>query len=572
MAEKKHSIFNRIHLEPDNLTYAEILGNSKRYSIPQFQRDYSWEHTEWQELWDDVLRIKKTETQHFMGYLVLQTEDGKFFNVIDGQQRFTTLALIVIAAINRLQKIGENEERKQNQERQELLQEKFLQGKDLTLTYFPKLTLNRHNNIHFQDLVREKQIIVQRNITKTHRSMMNAFKFFQNRFQEYKNGEDIIDVMRIIEDGLLFTTITVNDELDAYIIFETLNARGIHLSTPDLLKNYLMSVLAKEERSEHYFEVCEEQWDEILKQLGVTNFTNFLRSYIGMKKDLPSKKELFRFLKKNIQQSEQVIPYIADLKKYAAVFAALQNENDNFWKESQGTYIEAKNYLTLLNIFNIKTPLSLLMTGFEKLSAPNFLALLRYISICTIRYNIICNKLPNIQEAIYNNIANELMNEKISFKDIVFKLKAVYPDDTEFVAAFVEKTMPSRQYSKKIIYLLSQIERYVKNGKTTTIETSDVTLEHILPYIPDNNWQENFGINNYLNAIDRLGNMALLTKKQNMGQENFTEKKEILLNSQCAINQHIAEYDEWNFENVEKHQKWLAQQAKIIWKISQLDG
>ena len=92
--------FRKLYLEPENRMFSELMGNGKSYSIPRFQRDYSWDQDELSELWHDIENMMETETQHFMGYLVLQTSDGKSFQIIDGQQRLTTISLIIVAALN----------------------------------------------------------------------------------------------------------------------------------------------------------------------------------------------------------------------------------------------------------------------------------------------------------------------------------------------------------------------------------------------------------------------------------------------------------------------------------------
>lgn len=97
-----------------------------------------------------------------------------------------------------------------------------------------------------------------------------------------------------------------------------------------------------------------------------------------------------------------------------------------------------------------------------------------------------------------------------------------------------------------------------------------MTLEHVLPANPDDDWQQDFGRTTYNDAIDRLGNMALLSGKANLAQEPFDEKREILQKSGLRINQNIAKYDQWNIDNLGQHQNWLANQAKTVWKISQL--
>lgn len=563
----KEIIFEKLYLEAKNLPFSEIMSNGKSYLIPKFQRDYSWEDDQWSELWEDIEKMKENRIQHFMGYLVFQTTDGKAFEIIDGQQRLTTISIIILAAIAKFKSLIANKiEQEDNEKRVEIYRNSYIDVYDpISLNSKPKLILNRHNNLHFRALARELVLIQQRNIIKTNRNINKAFKFFEEKFSPHKTGKTIAEILSAIADGLLFTTITVKDELDAYTVFETLNARGLHLSTPDLLKNYLLSIIARGDYTEQDFDEFEEQWQVILEQLGETEFTNFLRSHTGMKKKLPNKKDLFYALKKDIKKPDRVFPYLSDLKDNAPVYAALQDHNDNFWNEYEGQYTTAREHLEVLKVFNIKTPLSLLMAGFQKLSSDNFINLLKYITVITIRYNVICGKPAKFQETIYNQMANKLINNENSFADLIKVLTPIYPTDEEFVSAFKRKTILSRHSSKKVFYLLKKIEQQLSNEEPPL----SLTLEHVLPSSPNDEWQEYFGRNNYDDAINRLGNIALLSKKQNMQQQTFNEKRSMLAQSPYKINQHIAEYAEWNMDNLDEHQNWLARQAKGIWKISQ---
>ena len=87
-------MFKKIYLDPENKTFAEVMSNGKSYAVPAFQRDYTWAEEQLDELWRDMQYIQAHKAQHFMGYLVLQSADNKFFQIIDGQQRITTSVVI----------------------------------------------------------------------------------------------------------------------------------------------------------------------------------------------------------------------------------------------------------------------------------------------------------------------------------------------------------------------------------------------------------------------------------------------------------------------------------------------
>ena len=288
--------FKKVYLEPENRIFSEMMSNGKQYTIPRFQRDYAWQETQWDELWLDIEAMLANRTQHFMGYLVFKVGDGKLFEVIDGQQRLTTVLLILLAGLRRLQTlIDQGQDQQDNQRRIALYKERYFTVFDaVTLRPSAKITLNRHNKAHFIDLCKQHNVIQQRHITKTNRKINQAFQFFEKKFQAYPSGDAIAAVMDDVTDGLLFTTVTVQDDLDAYTVFATLNARGLHLSTPDLLKNYLLAKFAHDDQyTDYHFDEFDQKWSDILDQLGEKEFTAFLRSHIGMSDKIPKNLELY---------------------------------------------------------------------------------------------------------------------------------------------------------------------------------------------------------------------------------------------------------------------------------------
>ena len=108
------------NFKTENNTYRKLIGNGLTYRIPRFQRDYSWTDEEWEDLWSDMLGTiqENGEPAHYMGYLVLQSQDEKSFDVIDGQQRLTTLSLIVLGVLKNLERlVSEGKNSEQNKQR-----------------------------------------------------------------------------------------------------------------------------------------------------------------------------------------------------------------------------------------------------------------------------------------------------------------------------------------------------------------------------------------------------------------------------------------------------------------------
>ena len=143
-----------INFNTTNSTFRQLLGNGLTYRVPRFQRDYSWGADEWDDLWQDIVGLfdEDGEPAHYLGYLVLQSSDSKQFDIIDGQQRMTTLSVMILAGLSHLQDLirtGLDADR--NQRRQEQLQNSYIGYLDpVTLVPQSKLALNRHNNRFYQ--------------------------------------------------------------------------------------------------------------------------------------------------------------------------------------------------------------------------------------------------------------------------------------------------------------------------------------------------------------------------------------------------------------------------------------
>ncbi len=568
--------YGRLSLEAKNETFAGIMSNGKRYSVPRFQRDYSWSDEQWNELWQDIQSMREQKQQHFMGYLVLRSgvsEDGNHYSIIDGQQRITTITILIMAALGRFrQLIEEGRDAKDDEKRYKNYEEIYLGVFDaVSVRTRPKIILNRHNKEHFQQIIDNGyQVPRVRGITATNRYLNKALNFFQKKLSGFQ-GKELAEFINSVVENLVFTSITTNDDINAYVVFETLNARGVHLSAPDLLKNHLLSVMSGDGKfGEPHFKDFEDQWAHIIEQLGESQFTAFLCSYHGMTGKPLRKKDIYRDLKAKIANgAEGVMPYLKGIKKYAPLYAALQNPEDSFWQEyGEGQYSDCRLHLRTLHTFQIKTPQVLLMAAYFKFEASDFVKLMQWISVISIRYNVICQKIPNEQERMYSHLASRIISGEIgNTRDLANSLRGVYPDDEEFTIAFANKSIPGRRSPKKILRLITAIEKHISGGDEPPIS---ITLEHVLPYNPDDAWQESFGRDDYSNAVDRLGNMALLTKSGNMGQEPFAEKRKKLAASSYAINRKIAEYPEWNMESLNEYQKWLAKQAKAVWQIPNL--
>ena len=284
-----------------NSTFRQLLANGLSYRVPPFQRDYSWTEDEWDDLWQDIQALFEVdgEPAHYMGYLVLQSSDSKRFDIIDGQQRLTTISAMVLAGLSHLQDLTEaGMDAENNAKRKEQLQNSYIGYLDpVSLIPRSKLELNRHNNRFYQNYLAPLQHLPQRGLNASEHQLRKVFYWFKERIKARcgltpSSGRELAAFFDELVDKLFFTVITVTDELNAFKVLETLNARGVRLSATDLLKNYLFSIIGAQEAHETDLRTLEDLWERIVGLLGSESFPEFLRTFWNSRNKLVRKSEL----------------------------------------------------------------------------------------------------------------------------------------------------------------------------------------------------------------------------------------------------------------------------------------
>jgi uncharacterized protein with ParB-like and HNH nuclease domain len=552
-------------MEPKNENFNELIGGPNKYIVPRFQRDYAWDVGQWEDLWADINSLDD-EGFHYMGYIVLQQKEQYQHEIIDGQQRLVTLSIIVLAAMKAIKTLINNGEDVQgNTERLDGITQNFVGSKNfVTLKVINKLELNRNNKSYFQRMSSHLEAQNSRGITSTNKLIRKCFDFFCKK--DYgKTGAEIAQFIADFSSSMIFTKIIVQDDLNAYKVFETLNARGVQLSTPDLLKNYLFSIVTKDDQiGEEELNDLDEQWSEMIVQLGESNVSDYIRYHYNSQRRMVTKNNLFSSMRKILTKPEEAYQYLKSLIDYSPIYASLINPNDAWWGDQDVKYRNVLHYLNGIRLFNIKQPLTIFLAAFGNFSPEEFVKLVKYTYVLSIRYNIICHLSPSEQENIYNQIANKVYNREFLRASHVKnseEFKRLYPDDNTFFNAFEFHRMPSRQTAKKIRFLLSEIEGYLGNP----CDYEKTTLEHICPYHPEKEWSGSFGEG--INDVkDRLGNMILMDK-DNLKRSSFEEKKKEYTKSGYKLALKVTEYAEWNLESVNDFQKWMSQQAVNVWKV-----
>ncbi len=551
------------------------MGNGLLYRVPPFQCDYSWGEEEWDDLWHDIREVMRPEGEpaHYMGYLVLQSEDGKRFDIIDGQQRLTTLNILVLAALRQLQVLLEKGRDTENtRKRLESLRQGYIGYLDpVTLVSEPKLKLNRNNDRYFQTyLVPLISPLPKRGFKRSEHDMRKAFEWFDRRFREYLDEEEDpgLAVVRLIDgmsDKLLFTVITVTDELNAYRVFETLNARGVKLSATDLLKNYLFSLLHRQGEHERETEALEGRWNGITGRLGEESFPDFLRVHWISRRTTVRLSDLFKTVRAQVRDRGDAFSLLQELEADIEAYLALTQPDGSDWP------MEWKQHARILRMFSVRQPFPLLLAARRSLGDADFERLLHSVVIISFRYNVIGGLHGSEQERIYHAEAQRISRgDPSSISEIMARLRTVYTDDKRFRLSFAEKSIGVGQTRNKRVvrYILFELERRA-SGNRLDLEDSRITLEHICPLNPEDGW-DRFGEGDLDEQTSRLGNMALLEASLNRGAGNadYEAKRAVFANSRFQTTQDIArKYTEWTPETIEARQETMARIAAAAWRI-----
>ena len=555
------------------LPISKYLATSKIVKVPEFQRSYAWTEDEVSQLWDDVVEaIENKRGEYFIGPIVVKNS-GDFLELIDGQQRLTT-SLILISIIRRMFRFsGDNE-------RADWFRNKFFGEQDvMTLKTSEKFFMNEENNDIFRtfviaDATKDQIKERQRNYLKKNsnylllQSILSLWDLVENHIAS--DEDKLLELHSYLFEKVKILVLSVQDEADAYVIFETLNDRGRSLDTMDLLKNHLFS------KSKSYINEVKEKWSlvkENLLEIDPKNrfLSHFWSSYYGRS----SRTGLFRIIRDQISSAQEAVSFSNKLATSSRIYSALQNPSSSYWDSHEQ---ETRKHILTLRLLDSQQSLPILMAASDKFEVNEFRKLSHVLVVMAVRYNLICEGRTGVSSNYYSEIPKKIRSGEYSKSAHVFRhLKPIYPSDGEFRSSFITKTLSD---TKRARYLLIEIEnRLSGEEKVVNSDPEKVNLEHVMPKNGNQFWTyEITNIDNESKSyyVNRLGNMALVSKDKNkrVGSKSFDEKKEQLfsLQTEFKLTQFILNADIWDKEAIDTRQELLADEAVKTWAIATKQG
>lgn len=559
----------------ESYIYRFLDGADKKFIIPVYQRPYSWKKSDCELLLSDLLAVyEKNYASHFFGSIVYVANNVGGCNeyiIIDGQQRITTVSLLLLAIRNYIQdtniEIGINPKKITNAY---LTDEYANDSKKL------KLKLVQGDDAAYDRLIEGGDIIENNAVTVN-------YMFFYNELIKMDNNK-----IKGLYDSVMKLMI-VNISLDPtqgddpQLIFESLNSTGQDLDEADKIRNYVlmnMSVADQERFYHNYWEVLEQK-------VSRNDINKFIRYYLATKNnELPNEKKLYFSFKQYKQGngigSEELLK---DILQYADFYKIMKNAKE----EDVGSRV----VFARLNKLEVNSCTPLLFNLFMA-NKNNQLSNEEFERACCIIENyivrrIVCGLPTNQINKVFVTIGSEILRiidkEKITYYEafqsaILSKTgKSRFPTDHDFSDKFIQyEIYNARPVVKK--YLLKRLENYGTKEKVAVEEQVDdgtLTIEHIMPQTLTDEWKKELGFNweiTYTKYLNTIGNITLTAYNSDYSNLSFIKKRDMkdkgFKCSKLSLNQMLKNLDTWNEKYIIERASELYDRAKKIWWMPEI--
>jgi len=535
------------------------------YRVPVYQRDFAWTEDEVDAIWQDLLRAyEEDQGEYFLGAIVLsRVDEDKVREVVDGQQRLVALSMLfgIIAR--------EWGQRDESNRRLGVFRDYLGTEDRRTGETIPKLTLNANNDPTFQKIVVRGEVYdsaVRRTLSHSNRLITSAHDRLSRLFREWLDKDRdqesaLIDLEEYLANNTNLIVIDVDNDADAFTIFETLNDRGLELAVSDLVKNYLFS------KSGGRINQFQGAWGEVSLLVGSEHVTQFLRHYwLSRYPGVVRERDLYRALREEVKGVTKARKTVEELRTSSTLYSALLNPESPAWTQYAP---DARTHLEALITFSVTQYRPVALAAMETLEPAAVTKILRVLMITSFRYTVVSGLGTGNLERIYAAAALAIRNgECRSAKQLFSRLRQIYLDDDKFCTDF-----SARSFSKAPIarYVLAQINDHMEGDPERTVAEASgrITLEHIMPKNRGEAWSGIDGEKAEA-AVDRIGNLTLLEKGKNRGIANagFAIKcKKAFSQSSLHLNKQLVSIPSWTIGSIDKRSAELAKKAVSIWRL-----
>lgn len=564
-------------LQAGETTLNKLLNTSRQFIVPIFQRNYSWQKSQYEQLWFDILRASKFKEKqnHFIGsivYIDMGTPAGRpqQLLLIDGQQRLTTISILLCAIKDYVQKFN-LETKLINLAK---IKNQFLYNSDEIDEDKYKLLLNVQDKETYIKLIDNTIFTVNKPAT----NIIKCYEFFYEHIEDFIKQDGQIDEIYAGIFKLSLVSISLDKDSDnPQMIFESMNSTGKDLSQTDLLRNYLLMDLTPEKQTrlyKTYWKPMEELFGEDIYKNDVNKFDYFIRDFLTLKSDtgyickINNVYENFkRYYLDNNCEKFAVLKDLFTYAKYYACIDLLQEKDDElklYWQEFKKLDSHVV-YPFLLKLYDDYSRQILIKEDFKKILQVVISYLWRR-AICEIPTNSLSKTFATLYQAVDKE---DYVNSII--KAFVFKSSYKrFPSDYEVREKLQTKDIYHFRLRK---YLLEALENYY-HKEPIDLNTANYTIEHIMPQNIEHNllWQQMLGEDwqeVHSLYLHTLGNLTITGYNAEMSNKSFGEKvngESGFKHSHLKLNESIAQCDVWNKKAIQRRTNILTDIILKIWK------
>ena len=546
-----------------------IDGSDKRFIIPVYQRNYSWQNKHCAQLLNDLKGlIKKPDAPHFFGSIVSSHMQGgkrEDFLIIDGQQRLTTISILLIAIVD-------------------LLKHKKVIPKDDRL--IEKITKK-----HLVDEYQEDQRKIR---LKPIKDDCKAFDALFGDESDFVDDSNVTSNFRYFRDRILNENIDIDDLYDAIsrlqtidiflekdddpqLIFESLNSTGLELEEGDKIRNFILMGLSSELQEKYY----EAFWNKIEKN---TNFkvSDFFKDYLTLKlnRTVVIKDIYFTFKDYVKKNNDDIEALLQDLLEYSKLYAIILNPMQ--YQNSFTAVLVRLSQLEFTVIFPVV--LAILKRWSEKnLTDQEVTELLRVTEIFLFRRLIVglaTNALSKIFATLDKDVTKKAQSSQLASYAEIYKYVLLnkeessrFPNDDEFEQALFSRNIYAMS-SKNKAYLFSFLENEESKEQINVIERikdGTYTIEHIMPQTLSPVWQKELGEKSqqiHEQWLHTLPNLTLTGYNSKYSNRPFKDKLDVengFKDSNLRLNQYVRECLKWTEEELVERQSRLSKKSLKLW-------
>ncbi|WQT52919.1 DUF262 and DUF1524 domain-containing protein [Helicobacter pylori] len=528
--------------------------------IPIYQRLYSWEKEQCEQLCDDIIKIGGNDKmdRHFIGSILYVLDTITYSNntllIIDGQQRLTTITLLLIALRNHLSDEVKREE----------IEDHYLINSDKDGDKKFRLILSESDKDTLLSLIDKDR----RKPSEPSSKIVENFKLFEEWVS--KNIDKLETIFKGLDKLMIVEIALEKGKDDPQLIFESMNSKGVELTQTDLIRNYIV-METEIEKQESFYNKYWRAMEEDFKQ-NKKLFDRFVRHYLTIKtREIPNINKVYVKLK-DYRQKEGIgiEDLLKDLQKYCGYFCRIV-----FKKEAHKDLNKALGFLVDLKMDVIYPLLLELYSDYSDgvLSKDDFIPIIALIESYICR-RAVCGLGTNnkVFPFFTKHIQKDEYFKSLKAHFLLLKDNQRFPDDDEFKDRFI--TIDFYKFKKKE-YFFERLENF---DTKEPVNTQKCTIEHIMPRELTEEWERDLGENFqeiYDKYLHTIGNLTLTGYNSTYSNKSFQEKRDMekgFKDSPLRFNQGLRDLKSFGEEEIKKRANDLADLALKVWTYPKLDA